>query len=534
MSVLRQIKTDWLSRGVPAALLLVIVAGQPWLDLDSWIYPFLDRYGLPRPSTIIRYLVVPALILWCFYRFDRHRGRTLAVGGVSAAVLTVYFFFHHQLAAQAAGLLNLTENFRYSLFQEAMYCLTLLLPYGLIYFFVHVRFAPRVFRQVCAVLSASVSLPIVISDLFVFGQSTYLGMTQANFLSWFSGLGETVEPRQLSCKFFFIEGNTIGIALFMLLPLLYFYFADSQGRKEKLGWGALIVTQSLAMLMLSTRVAALGTVLIPAVFAVIVLLDALALRHGSVNKAVLALCAGVGLSCLVILPFTPAIGNQRVDAQSNELLKEQDALLQRGIEQYRQRLQMDPDSPAYRQFCLDLFEQYGIEYRLISSLPQMYYLDWYSYRQDPVFWSDLLFNVELEQRMDGRQFQRYFMNVKWDQAPAMMKLTGMGYTPLMNGSILLEQDFFQQKYTLGYLGAALMCGPWVILTLGGAVLVLVRWKRCLTLSVMSMAMALCCGLFAAVFSGHTLDQFITTMLMAMLCAELLKQVVFQKEKGENA
>ena len=237
MSVLRQIKTDWLSRGVPAALLLVIVAGQPWLDLDSWIYPFLDRYGLPRPSTIIRYLVVPALILWCFYRFDRHRGRTLAVGGVSAAVLTVYFFFHHQLAAQAAGLLNLTENFRYSLFQEAMYCLTLLLPYGLIYFFVHVRFAPRVFRQVCAVLSASVSLPIVISDLFVFGQSTYLGMTQANFLSWFSGLGETVEPRQLSCKFFFIEGNTIGIAAVHAAAAVVFLFCRQSGTEGKTGLG---------------------------------------------------------------------------------------------------------------------------------------------------------------------------------------------------------------------------------------------------------------------------------------------------------
>lgn len=156
-----------------------------------------------------------------------------------------------------------------------------------------------------------------------------------------------------------------------------------------------------------------------------------------------------------------------------------DDLLQKGILAYEGRLKLTPGSKAYEEFCLKAFEKSGIEDNLISSIPKMYYMDWYSYKADPVFWSDLLFTVPLEERLTGRQFQTYFMNVKWGMADSKMKLFGMGYTPFMNGSILLEQDFIQQKYTLGYLGDLLLAGPWLILTVVGAVFVLLRWKKCM-------------------------------------------------------
>ena len=170
---------------------------------------------------------------------------------------------------------------------------------------------------------------------------------------------------------------------------------------------------------------------------------------------------------------------------------------------------------------------------MISSIPKMYYMDWYSYKAEPVFWSDLLFTVPLEERLTGRQFQTYFMNVKWGMADSKMKLFGMGYTPFMNGSILLEQDFIQQKYTLGYLGDLLLAGPWLILTAVGAVFVLLRWKKCMNLEIMVLATSLCCGLGAAYLSGHTLDQFVTTMFMALIAAILLDRVFGLHDDSER-
>lgn len=524
MKQLKELGRSWFAEGPVTGILILILALQPWIDMDYLFYPFLDQFGLPRPSTLIRYLILPALILWCFFKKDKNRKKTLVLGGLYGLTLIVYFILHHQGAQEAASLLHLTSNFQYSVFQELTYCLTLVIPFGLIYLFYHLRLSRTILKQITAVLSATISIPIVISDLFVVGQSTYVGMTAASFLSWFTGIYETVEPRRLACKFFFDEGNTIGILLFMLLPLLYYYFSQGKNRREKLGWGVLISIQSLSMLILSTRVASLGTILIPAAFIVLYLFDALILKNQRLKAAVLIVCLATAAASALILPFTPAIQNQKSDAIKDDAVRGDEDLLQKGIENYEKRLELTPGTEAYERFCLKAFEKSGIEDNLISSIPKMYYMEWYPYTEDPVLWSDLLFTVPLEQRLTGRQFQTYFMNVKWSMASASMKMLGMGYTPFMNGSILLEKDFVQQKYTLGYLGDLLMCIPWVLLALGGGLLVLLFWKECLTLEVMALAMAYVCGLGASYLSGHTLDQFVTTTFMALLAAALLNRI----------
>ena len=48
-------------------MILALIVIQPLIDLDSHLYGFLDQFGLPRPSTIIRFLVIPALVLWTFF-----------------------------------------------------------------------------------------------------------------------------------------------------------------------------------------------------------------------------------------------------------------------------------------------------------------------------------------------------------------------------------------------------------------------------------------------------------------------------------
>lgn len=514
----------WLKQGTAIGILLLILAFQPIIDLDYLIYPFLNQFGLPRPSTLIRFLLIPSLIVWCFYAYGKNRKKTIILGGLYILVFAVYFLIHIQVVRNAASLLRLTSNFQFSFFGELTYCLTLIIPFGLIAAFTTIRIKTKTLKQITAILSATISFPILISDLLVFGQSTYLGNTAAPFFSWFTGIYETVEPRRLACKFFFDEGNTIGILLFMLLPLMYYFFSKSEQRKEKISWAILILVQSLSMLILSTRVASLGAFLIPIAFLALYLFDSFLLKHQKVKALVLLFSAMVSLVSMLILPYTPAIQNQKRDAISDDAVRGDDDLLQKGILAYEGRFKLTPGTQEYEDFCLKAFEKSGIEDNLISSIPKMYYMDWYSYKKDPVFWSDLLFTVPLEQRLTGRQFQTYFMNVKWGMADAKMKLLGMGYTPFMNGSILLEQDFIQQKYTLGYLGDILLAGPWLILTAVGAVFVLLRWKKCLNLEVMVLATSLCCGLGAAYLSGHTLDQFVTTMFMAFVAAILLDRV----------
>ena len=100
----------------------------------------------------------------------------------------------------------------------------------------------------------------------------------------------------------------------------------------------------------------------------------------------------------------------------------------------------------------------------------------------------------------------------------------MGWSTFMNGSIVLEQDFKQQVYTLGYAGEVLLVLPWIGVLLYGAFMFLRRYKKLFTLGNVCMALALGMGLGSAWLSGHVLDQFITTSFAALLVAVLLNRV----------
>ena len=112
-------------------LLLFII--QPLIDLDYLIYPFLDQFGIPRPSTIIRFLIIPLAVLWTFFLADKNKKKTLLFGGLYGLALAVYFLLHIRQGTQIYKSLYLTPNFFFQLSKEITYFLTLVIPYGMIY-----------------------------------------------------------------------------------------------------------------------------------------------------------------------------------------------------------------------------------------------------------------------------------------------------------------------------------------------------------------------------------------------------------------
>lgn len=153
-------------------------------------------------------------------------------------------------------------------------------------------------KLMTCILSASISITILIGDLFVFAKSTYYGYTVGNIFTWFNGIYDAYHPRTLASKFFFNEGNTIGILLFMLLPMLYYFFYKEENKKGKRYLGALIFVQSLSMQMLATRVATYGAVVIPVIFLVLYLFTVLITKRKN-SKRVFA------LSLLYLRAFSP-------------------------------------------------------------------------------------------------------------------------------------------------------------------------------------------------------------------------------------
>ena len=500
---------------------ILLIALQPLIDMDYLLYDFLDSFGLPRFSTIIRFIIIPLLVLLTFYIKEKDKKKTTIFAFIYGVFISGYFVLHSMQAVRLYPILDLTTNFKFSYFQELTYILTLILPYGISYCVYKFKFEENIIKNIVLFMSSVISIPILLGDLFVFGKSTYFGYTVANFFSWFNGIYKLHHPRELTSKFFFNEGNTIGILMFMLAPMLIYFFIKEVNKNKKIFNGILILIHCLSMQILGTRVGTYGALIIPATFIVIYLFDTLIMKNNKLNFSILAFLLVVTAIFGLILNYTPAVENQRVDAV-NDL-----ALLENGVaDEGREALKdapLIPGSKEFNDFYIFMFEQYGIRGKYASSIPTMYYVDWYNYKFDPKFWVDVIF-LPVFDRVSGRQIQTIFMNYKWQNVSSVEKLLGMGYSTFMNGSIVLEQDFKQQIYTLGYFGMALTCMPWVLIIIYGVYKVLRNFKKFVNLEIITYGFSLVAGMGCAYISGHTLDQFVTTMFMAFLVGILLNKV----------
>ncbi|MDD6369792.1 O-antigen ligase family protein [Galactobacillus timonensis] len=512
----------WLHR-----LILILITIQPLIDLDYLVYDWLNQYGLPRPSTVMRFVILPVLIIAAYFVHDKNKKRTGILAGIYAVLFVVYFYLHDKQAAGLVERLDFTDNFQYSRWGELTYCLTLLAPVVFIYAIYHEHFSMKELKNMALFESGIISVPIVLGDLYVFGVSTYYGNTVGNIFTWFDDIYQWYHPRTLASKFFFNEGNTIGILLFMILPLLYYFFSISETKKEKRNIFILIVVQSFAMQMLATRVATYGAVVVPGLFLVLYALD-----HLFVHKAKMA--GNVVIGCLsalavfaLLLPRTPAVENQHVDAVNDTALLH-NGIAAESLARMEEAKDLIPGTPEYINFYVFMFEAYGINGRYIQSVPSQYYTKYYSYQHDPKFWVDVM-NMDVYDRVNGRQIETIFTKYKYQNLTMAEKILGMGYSTFNAGSIVLERDFVMQVYLLGYAGELLLLGPWVALILYGVVMFLKYHREMLTLENVILAVSLGAGMGSAYLSGHMLDQFVTTVFAALLTAILLNHIAEAKK-----
>ncbi|MBR3228513.1 MAG: O-antigen ligase family protein [Erysipelotrichaceae bacterium] len=506
-------------------LIFVIVALHPFIELDYLLGSVLS---IPRLTTILDFVVLPLCVVAVFFLCDRNKKRTLILSLVYGAIFAVYFYIHCRNAAVIQDSIHLTSNFMFVFYDEVVYTVTLLLPLVYVYVFVLSDIGEKVMKRIVVSLSCLIAIPIFISNLFVFGKSTYVGYVKDNFLSWFTLPYNRItnHPRMYATKFFFEEGNTIGILMLMILPFLYYFFYREKDRTKKILLGIEIAIQSLAMIILSTRLATYCSALIPAVMLVIYVVLML-LKQETLKKGYIIFLICMTAVSGFIIPYGPAYQNQLMDAVDYRMVitnedQRSDArkLLDEGAE-------FGKWSEAWRDFYVYIFEDYRF---LINVTPPLYYTVLYDYKYDPQFWVDVIFDYELEERVNGRQIQTIFTKYKWDELNSAQKLTGFGYSTFMRGGILIERDFVQQYYSYGPVGVVLIMGGWIVLVAYVGIKLLLGYKKGKwTYLNIILLMSVCMGLLCSYLSGHTLDELTTSLFMSLCTAYLLKELHTEKK-----
>ena len=503
-------------------LILSLVALHPFIELDYLFYDSLNKIGLPRLTTVINFLVYPLLVILAFYLCEKDRKKTLTLFGIYAVVFGAYFALHCRNCMQlmADNVMMLPERYTFTLKEEAFYTLTLLLPLIYVYVFTLTDIRESLLEKTSVAIAYLVSFPILLSNIFVFGMSTYVGMTIDNLFSWFSLPFDAVnhEPRFYASKFFFEEGNPIGILLIFTLPLLYYFFYKADNRNKKIFLGITIFIQSFGMIVLSTRIACFGAVIIPFMMLAIYIF-LLLFKIERFQKSFLAFIIGMLLVTGVFIPVCPAVQNQLIDSDNYLITKQHDEFL----EEERDKIQRgvyDKWSDEWREYYEQVFEDYTF---LIFLTPPVYYKFLYSYKWDPQFWVDLIFDYTLEERADGRQIEQIFFDYKYANLSLKDKVLGMGYSEYMWGGILVERDFVQQLYTLGYLGFVLLFVPWLLLAAYAGIRLLLNRKKWTYLNI-TLMMIVCIGFAASYVSGHTMDKLTCSMVLSLCLGKLLSEL----------
>jgi len=494
-------------------LMLLIVVLQPVFDLDYLLYSFLDPLGIPLPSTVFYFIGLPFIIILAFLLKENNKKKAIILTTIILTIVAIYFIVHHIMVKDMFDLLYLTNLYDYTLGTELRYVITLIIPFGLIYAFYKGEITQNVINKVVIISSIIISFPLFFSNLFLFGPSTYYnGPTLANFPTWFMGIYETHNPKHLATRFFFSEGNTLGIVLFSLFPLLIRQYFNSTKRWFIL---TLIIIQGWAMYVLATRVATYGVPLMLSVSIFVWLLLVL-LKKEKFEFKPLILLSLVLLMFILTLPVTPAVKNLEVDNRNNQLVFEDEDLRQ----QFKDDLNDEglvPGSAEFNYYYQNIFEDY---YWLLT-ISEEYYKYYYPYVMDPKFYVDLIFEYEFWERQSGRQFQQIFFDYKWAKLNSTQKLFGFGYSRFMMGSILLEQDFVMQSYTLGYIGTALLTFPWFGILIYMLYKALRNIKRVFDFDLIVLAIAFGAILGGAYMSGHVLDQFLSSTYLAFYAGVLL-------------
>lgn len=502
-------------------LIFVLVALHPIIELD---YLAVDLLGnLPRLTTIVDFIILPLLVIVTFVLFEKNKKKVLIYFGIYAVVFGAYFLLHCKSANEIQHTIHLTENFYFSITDELIYTITLLLPLVYVYVFSLSTVSEEILKKICIALSSLTAIPIFISNIFLFGKSTYHGYTIDNFFSWFSLPYNRWwnHPRYFATKFFFEEGNTIGILMLMVLPFLYYFLYKEKNNIKRTLIGLLIVVQSISMIILSTRLATYCSAIIPAtMLAIYVLL--LILKQETLKKTYIIFLVLMTAMTAIIIPYGPAYQNQLIDADDYVFIKNEETQRSEARGLLKDAEGLVKWSEPWRDFYVFMFEDYQF---LINVTPPIYYSEWYSYKYDPQFWVDLIFDYELEERINGRQIETIFTKYKWDELTTSQKLTGFGYGTFMRGGIIIERDFVQQYYSYGLIGIVLIMGVWIVLLAYCGIKLLLGYKKGKwTYLNIVLLMSICLGFVCSYVSGHTMDELTTSLFMSLCISTLIKKL----------
>lgn len=499
-------------------LFMLFIILQPFLDIYFFYVPPLSKmisFALPTVIRILFIFVIGLLFIFS----ERNRKMTAFIFGYGL-ILLVYFGFHIYNAQHFYTYAS--NGLGYSLTGELFYLVRMVIPLFVILVAYKIQISRRLFLRIITILTLLISGSIVVTDLFGFALASYgSDWINGNFFSWFD-VNTGFTYWDTAAKSFFYYANAVSALELLLAPIL-FYNMITNFNWRTIG---LVAIHLWAMLILGTKTATLGILLVLFGSLGLYLLFTYFDKNESAHKGVLAVFAAFIILAGVVLPYSPTLNRQKVDnivvtsrEGSKSAAEKRDAVLKQQFEVAAKGSKEDL-APVIK----NNYAQYGLQAKFVEG--------GYSYKVDPRFWYDIMMHWPASDRANFRKLEQAQLDrIKAVNNNKMDDWLGITYTR-MNYAFNLERDFVSQWYSMGYIGVLLLVMPYVFLVLYGAYLMLRHRRQLLTYWHVTLLFGLALVLGISFYSGNVLDFLSESTILAFVEGHFLYSLKQDQDKRD--
>lgn len=496
----------------------ILIVLQPLID----IYRLFVGNGIEIAGISVVELVNMFLIgyLGILFILNKRKIKTFYPAFGYAVVLFIYLVFHclNILKFNTSIIEGTSINVMVEIYVIVR---AYILPVLVFYMLICVKTTEKRFLGTMVGVAGFISIVCVITNLFKVSYVSYAStlekneMISQNIIEWFIK-SPPKDLNLITSKGWFYSGNQIGLILLMLFPIVIYYALIKKSIKSYL----LVAIQAIAMIMVSTKTAALGAV------AVIFIMVLLQIVFGIYEKKVkdilgpVIVILAIGVSAILIIQTSPV--QRMVVAQGMSYLKgEEEINLDDELGGFTGS---DFDIKGFSKFLNKYYYIYGIQEESIKLLPV---------EKNAEFWLSVISDPNKNQ-VNFRKFKQRILNeviAKNDNAAD--KYLGIGYT---TNFPYLEQDILAQNAWFGIVGTVLLLGPFGVIFLLSILQIVVHFKRNFKLYHCVLGLSICGGISGSYIAGHLCGYFFPILIFIYILVQLYQAtfVGWKRQRGIKA
>lgn len=490
-----------------------------WLYSDNVIEIF--KFS---PSTIIRMVLMLILFIttfiWCR---DKRKYKFLII---SSVIYIVYAIFHH---LNSVNFYVPYGNFGdYSLVKELFYLIRMIMPFLIIFITYEKKLSLKYFETIVVSVALIFGLTMVVTNFLGLALASYGGGTnqiKATFFEWFSaGIYDKYQYLDIASKGIFHMANQVSGVLVCLLPILiYIYF-----KKPNLLHTVTLILTILSMMMLGTRVASMGWLLICVAMLLVYLFFVFIKKEIELKKKAIVVFLAIMAIFTAILPYSPVMNRTFINDNSKQVeddikgtnsKKELKKFKKYIAEKEKEDLTKEEEKALKQEkiiFVKNSYNTFGVDRTYIEKI--------YPYTDDPDFWL-AEYEIPFKDRANHRQLKidvtKHIIDLNDNKLDYVV---GMSFTRLRNAPCYMENDIYVHMYSIGIIGIILFILPYFLILCYCIYKILKDYNNKFTFVNVSLVGSIILVFMAGVLSGNVFDEWICTLYLGLICGMVLVNI----------